>query len=134
MRLLDQLKEHLPDMEEKDNWAYRFVENLIILKEEHPDQKLTGPQFKKLCEIQVNIAIGDDMAEIIKRKWKNGKCIEETKSEIDWEPNEADLDRVKIGCECGNQFDMPRDCLMFGFKEIFCGQCGKQGLMKVIQA
>lgn len=72
------------------------------------------------------------MAEVITRKWKNGECIEETKSEIEWEPNEADLDVVWIGCECGNKFTMPRDCLMFGFDDMYCGQCSEPGKMKVI--
>ncbi len=67
------------------------------------------------------------MTEVITRKWKKGKLVEETKSEIDWEPTEADLDQVLIGCECGNEFHMPRDCLMFGFDQMFCGQCGKPG-------
>lgn len=72
------------------------------------------------------------MAEVVTRKWKNGKVVEETKSEIDWEPNEADLDVVIIGCDCGNKFDLPRDVLMFGFDNMYCGQCGESGKMNVI--
>lgn len=72
------------------------------------------------------------MAEVIKRKYEKGKLVSESKETIDWEPNEADLDLIKIGCECGSQFDMPRDCLMFGFDSMYCGQCGETGKMKVI--
>lgn len=73
------------------------------------------------------------MAEVITRKWKNGKCIEETRREIDWKPNEADMDRVTIGCECGNTFDIPFDVLTIGggFEGMYCGQCGEAGKMKV---
>ena len=70
------------------------------------------------------------MAKVINRKFKNGKCIEETSSDIDWEPNEADLDCVAIECECGNLFELPRDCLMFGFDGMYCGQCGETGKLK----
>jgi hypothetical protein len=51
MRLIDQLKEHMDDMEESDNWAFNFVTRIAIQKEEQPDKQLTGPQFTKLCEI-----------------------------------------------------------------------------------
>lgn len=51
MRLLDQLKEHMDDMEERNNWAFNFVTKITIQKEEDPDKPLTGPQFTKLCEI-----------------------------------------------------------------------------------
>ena len=74
------------------------------------------------------------MAEVITRKWKNGVCVEETREQIDWEPNEADLDTVDIECECGNKFDMPRDCLMFGFDGMYCGQCGESGKFRVAKA
>lgn len=47
--------------------------------------------------------------------------------------NEADLDIVLVGCECGNQFDIPWDALAFcGFRGMHCGQCGEMGKMKVI--
>ena len=74
------------------------------------------------------------MAEVITRKWKDGELVEETKSEIDWEPNAADLDIVLIGCVCGNEFDMPWDAVAFGGlgEGNYCGQCGKSGTMQVI--
>jgi hypothetical protein len=72
------------------------------------------------------------MNEVTTRKWRNGELVEETKSRIDWKPNEADLDVVVIGCECGSKFNMPRDCLMFGFDDMYCGQCGKTGKMSVV--
>ena len=65
------------------------------------------------------------MAEIITRKYVNGEVVNEHKKEVDWKPNAADLDTVIIKCECGNEFDLPRDCLMFGFKNMLCGGCGK---------
>lgn len=45
--------------------------------------------------------------------------------------SEADLDTVLIECKCGNQFDLPRDCLMFGFKNMFCGKCKKEDQFKI---
>lgn len=73
------------------------------------------------------------MAEVINRTYKKGKLVSETKEEIDWQPNEADLDIILIGCECGNQFDMPWDVLAFsGFIGMRCGQCGEIEKMEVI--
>jgi len=71
--------------------------------------------------------------EIITRKWKGGKIIEETREQSNWKPNAADLDIIQIRCECGNQFDTPRDSLMFlNSKNSFCGQCGESGKMVCI--
>lgn len=70
---------------------------------------------------------------LLTRKWVGGKVVEEKQEKVDWKPNAADLDTVLVGCECGNQYDVPRDCLMFlNSSNSFCGQCGKSGLMKVI--
>jgi len=71
------------------------------------------------------------MAEIINRKWKDGKLLEETKTWIDWEPNEADLDTVTVQCVCGNAFPLPRDCIVFGFEGMCCGECGEEAQMVV---
>ena len=70
--------------------------------------------------------------EIVTRKWKCGEVVEETREQTDWKPNAADLDVVTVRCECGNEYDTPRDCLMFMNSEnTFCGQCGKSGRMSV---
>ena len=74
------------------------------------------------------------MAEMVTRVWKNGKCVEESRCEVDWEPNAADLDLITVGCECGNTFDIPWDAIAFGgFEGMHCGQCGKAGKMKVLE-
>lgn len=51
MRMLDALQSRLDEIEKKNDWAYRFVSDLLIRVEENPDYKLTGKQFKKLNEI-----------------------------------------------------------------------------------
>lgn len=72
--------------------------------------------------------------EILTRKWKGGKIVEEKREQTDWKPNAADLDLVLVGCECGNQYQTPWDTLMFlNSKNSFCGQCGQSGKMKVIE-
>jgi len=71
--------------------------------------------------------------ELITRKYKRGKIIEETREQTGWKPNAADLDTVTVRCECGNEYDIPRDCLQFLNDDLsFCGQCGKSGKMSVI--
>jgi len=80
-------------------------------------------------------SIPEDMkeGEIITRKWKDGKITEESRKQVDWKPNAADLDIVLVGCECGNQYDIPWDALQFlNSKNSFCGQCGQTGKMKII--
>jgi len=50
------------------------------------------------------------------------------KKNKEWEPNESDLDRIIVKCDCGNQFTVPWDVMAFGFlKEMCCGKCGQQG-------
>lgn len=71
--------------------------------------------------------------EIVTHKWENGEVVEEKRKQTDWKPNAADLDIVLVGCECGNQYDMPWDALMFlNDENSYCGQCGKSGKMGVI--
>jgi len=73
------------------------------------------------------------MAEVVNRKYVKGKLVSETKETIDWEPNEADLDLIKIGCECGNEFEMPWDAMAFcGLDGMYCGQCGETGKMEAL--
>ena len=70
---------------------------------------------------------------IVNRKWKNGKLVSEEFSEDTFKPNAADLDLVLIGCECGNQFDVPYDCVgMMNHENGSCGQCGESGKFSVI--
>lgn len=45
--------------------------------------------------------------------------------------SEADEDVVIVSCGCGNKFALPRDCLMFGLDQMFCGRCSVTGDMKV---
>lgn len=85
--------------------------------------------FKKIIE-----SIPADMkeGEILTRTWKNGQILEEKREQTSWKPNAADLDLVRVRCECGNAYDTPRDCLMLlNSKNCFCGQCGKTGKMRV---
>lgn len=73
------------------------------------------------------------MTEIIKRKWRDGKVVSETREQTDWEPNEADMDQVQVRCtECRNQFPLPRDACMF-LDEFFCGQCMAHGALEVVK-
>lgn len=64
--------------------------------------------------------------EVSTRKYVNGEFVEETREQLNWQPNAADLDLVHVTCACGNTFDMPWDATMF-LGDCFCGQCGKQG-------
>ena len=51
MKMLDNLKEILDDLEKKDEWAHGFVQNLLIKQEEGKLGKLTLKQWNKLLEI-----------------------------------------------------------------------------------
>ena len=50
MIMLDQLKEKLDDIADVDDWAFEFITDVLIRKEENPDYKLTKNQFNKLVE------------------------------------------------------------------------------------
>ena len=63
------------------------------------------------------------MSELITRKWLGGKLVSETKKQVEWGLNEADLDVVEISCECGHIITMPRDAL-FALPNMHCGSCG----------
>lgn len=73
------------------------------------------------------------MAEIINRKYQCGKLVSETREEIDWEPNEADLDIVQAKCKsCGMDHQFPWDVMAFGqLSEIHCA-CGVVGAIELI--
>ena len=51
MIMLDQLKEVIEEIEIKNAWEYNFVQSLLIQKELHPDEKLSGKQFNILVKI-----------------------------------------------------------------------------------
>ena len=51
MRMLDDLKTVLDDIEAKDEWAYNFVTGIMERRENKPDYALSGKQFEKLNEI-----------------------------------------------------------------------------------
>ncbi len=66
------------------------------------------------------------MAEIITRKWKGGQVVSEERTQIDWGPNEADLDTEKLLCTCGMEHEIPFDAC-FALDQMTCGGCGVAG-------
>lgn len=58
MKLLEQLKDYMDEIEKDDSWAFGFVQSILIQKEEDPDKPLTGKQFTKLCEIHTKYCGG----------------------------------------------------------------------------
>lgn len=72
--------------------------------------------------------------EILTRKYSaTGEVLEEKRTQTTWKPNAADLDLVLVGCSCGNQYDTPRDTLMYlNHERSFCGQCGSSGKMSIL--
>lgn len=85
-----------------------------------------------LKRIFESIPVDMKEGEILTRTWKNGQISEEKREKTSWKPNAADLDLIRVRCECGNEYDTPRDCLMFlNSENSFCGQCGKSGKMSV---
>lgn len=51
MRMLDNLKAIMDELEKEDEWAHEFVTDILIKKEENPSHQLTKKQFNKLVEI-----------------------------------------------------------------------------------
>lgn len=51
MRMLDDLRDVLEEIAAQSDWEHRFVQDILIRKEECPEIKLTGAQFNKLVEI-----------------------------------------------------------------------------------
>ena len=51
MRMLDDLKDYLDGIESLNEWEHKFVEDLIIKKEEDPNYTLSAKQFARLTEI-----------------------------------------------------------------------------------
>lgn len=56
--MLIQLEAALDDIEKKDEWAHRFVTDILSRKQKDPDYKLTGKQFEKLNEIHKRFVLG----------------------------------------------------------------------------
>jgi len=52
MRMLNALKQCLPDIEIVDVYAYNFILSIILQKELNPSLKLTGKQFSYLVRLQ----------------------------------------------------------------------------------
>lgn len=50
-RMYDDLRGVLDEIERSDDWAYRFVTDILERREKDPDYKLSPKQFKKLDEI-----------------------------------------------------------------------------------
>ena len=58
MKMLDDLKEVLDDIESSDDWAWRFVSDILERKESQPGYKLSGKQFEKLNQIHQKFVKG----------------------------------------------------------------------------
>lgn len=50
-KLLDDLRSVLDDIEKQDDWAHKFVSDILERREHNPDYKLSIKQFNKLDEI-----------------------------------------------------------------------------------
>ncbi|CAB4188133.1 hypothetical protein UFOVP1165_26 [uncultured Caudovirales phage] len=51
MKMLDDLKDAIDEIEREDEWAANFVSDILERKETAPDYKLSGKQFEKLNQI-----------------------------------------------------------------------------------
>lgn len=49
----------MEDIELEDEWAFKFIQSIMIQKEEYPDKPLTGKQFTKLCEFHTKYCGGN---------------------------------------------------------------------------
>lgn len=58
--LLDNLKEHLEDIESSWEWAYDFITNLMQEREEGKIKKLSNDRFKWLVRIHDKYVHGID--------------------------------------------------------------------------
>lgn len=57
-RMLPQLAAVLDDIEKEDDWAHKFVTDILERREKNPGYKLTGKQFEKLNEIHKRFVLG----------------------------------------------------------------------------
>ena len=51
MRMLDNLKEVLDEIEQENDWEHDYVTDILVKMEEGRIKRLSGPQFAKLVEI-----------------------------------------------------------------------------------
>ena len=51
MIMLEQLKEVMDDIEPVDSWAFNYIQDILIKKEQNPNMVLSTKQFKKLVEL-----------------------------------------------------------------------------------
>lgn len=51
MKMLDDLKDAIDEIEREDEWAANFVSDILERKKAAPDYKLSGKQFEKLNQI-----------------------------------------------------------------------------------
>lgn len=61
MRLLDQLKEFMGEIERKDDYAFKFIEKMTIRSEENPDfglKNMSKPQVKYLLGLHTKYCGG----------------------------------------------------------------------------
>lgn len=58
MKLLEQLEEHMEIIEKDSQACFDFLQDIKIRKEENPTYKLSGPQFKWLCDLHTKYCGG----------------------------------------------------------------------------
>lgn len=62
MAMLDDLMEIIDELEVKDDFAYSFITNLKIRKENNPDRQMSGKEFKTLVDVHNRYYKGDSYA------------------------------------------------------------------------